>query len=239
MVSSDNDVRIERQEIEKLLSYNVDGILLIPSEPANDYLKDLLKGDAPVVAIDLPIESGPADSVVIENRQSSQNAVEHLIGHGFKNILCVGGWPNLYTIRERTAGYEAAMQKAGLQSRVLNDPNDIDKTRRIIEQLLRGKKSRAAIFCLNQLTTEVVLTLLEDMRIAIPEQVGIIGFDDFPLTSLIKPRLTVVRQPTRELGSCAARVIFDALDSEELLPKRRIVLPTELVLRESCGCKMS
>jgi LacI family transcriptional regulator len=101
---------------------------------------------------------------------------------------------------------------------------------------LRGKNPRAAIFSLNQLTTEIVLTLLEDMRVAIPEQVGIIGFDDFSLASLFKPRLTVVRQPTEELGAIAAGILFERLGSKESLPMRRTVLPTELVVRESCGC---
>jgi LacI family transcriptional regulator len=237
MVTSNNDVRIERREIEKLLSYHVDGILLIPSDPKHRYLKDLLKNDVPVVAIDLPIESGPADSVVIENRQSSQQAVEHLIGHGYKRILCVGGWPDLFTIRERIAGYESAMRKAGLQSLVLTNPYDAAATRLAIKQILRGKNPRAAIFSLNQLTTEIVLTFLEEMRVSIPEQVGIIGFDDFSFASLFKPRLTVVRQPSGELGACAARILFERLQSKEMIPKRRTVLPTELVLRESCGCK--
>jgi LacI family transcriptional regulator len=236
MVASNNDVRIERHEIEKLLSYNVDGILLIPSAPGHRYLKDLLKSNVPVVSIDLPIESGPADSVVVENRQSSQEAVEHLIGHGYEHILCVGGWPGLFTIRERIAGYESAMRTAGLQSTVLTDPYDLANTRRALQQLLRGKNPRAAIFSLNQLTTEIVLTLLEDMRVAIPEQVGIIGFDDFSLASLFKPRLTVVRQPTEELGAIAAGILFERLGSKESLPMRRTVLPTELVVRESCGC---
>jgi LacI family transcriptional regulator len=239
MVSSNNDAQIERHEIEKLLSYNVDGILLIPADPGHRYLKDLLKNDVPVVAIDLPIESGVADSVVIENRQSSQEAVEHLIGHGFKHILCVGGWPGLFTIRERIAGYESAMRNAGLQSRVLTDPYDLAATRKAVEQLLRWKKQRGAIFSLNQLTTEVVLALLEEMGVAIPEQVGIIGFDDFSLASLFKPRLTVVRQPTEELGACAARILFERLGSKEPLPRRRTILPTELVVRESCGCVRS
>lgn len=239
MVASNNDVRIERQEIEKLLSYNVDGILLIPSNPGHRYLKELLRTNVPVVSIDLPIESGAADSVVIENRQSSQEAVEHLIGHGREQILCVGGWPDLFTIRERIAGYESAMRKAGLQRKVLTDPYDLPATRRAIEQMLRRKNPRAAIFSLNQLTTEIILTLLEDMGVSVPEQVGFIGFDDFSLASIFKPRLTVVRQPTEELGACAARILFERLGSKEPLPRRRTVLPTELVVRESCGCVRS
>lgn len=236
MVASNNDVRMERNEIEKLLSYQVDGILLIPSDPGHKYLKDLLASDVPVVSIDLPIESGTTDSVVIENLQSSREAVEHLIGHGYKNILCLGGWPGLFTMRERMAGYEAAMRNAGLQPRVLTDAFDPASTRRAIEQLLHGKNARGAVFSINQITTEVVLTVVDDMQVAIPEQLGLIGFDDFRPAALFKPKLTVVRQPSGELGACAARLLFERLDSKELVPKRRTVLPTELVIRESCGC---
>lgn len=239
MVASNNDARIEQNEIEKLLSYQVDGILLIPADPGHRYLKDLLASDVPVVAIDLPIESGTADSVVIENRQSSEQAVEHLIAHGYERILCLGGWPSLFTMRERMTGYETAMRKSGLQSTVLTDAFDYASTKRGIEQLLRGKNTRGAIFSINQVTTEVVLAVIDEMQVAMPEQLGLIGFDDFPAAALFKPKLTVVRQPSGELGACAARLLFERLDSKEMIPKRRTVLPTELVIRESCGCTES
>ena len=98
MVASNTDVQVERREIEKLLSYQVDGILLIPSDPEHPYLKGLLEGEIPLISIDLPIKSGIADAVLAENRQCSQQAVEHLISHGHKSILCLGAWPNLFTM---------------------------------------------------------------------------------------------------------------------------------------------
>ncbi len=237
MVASNNDVEVEQREIQKLLSYHVDGILLIPSAPGHRYLKDLLTKNTPVVAIDLPIESATADSVLVENRQGAQQAVEHLIDHGYKSILCVGAWPELFTIRERIAGYEAAMRSAGLTPKVITNACDLAATRQAIERLSQGKRSRGAIFSLNQLTTEIVLQVLDEMKISIPEQIALIGFDDFAFASLLKPGLTVVRQPAGELGQCATRMLFERLDSKENLLKRRMMLPTELVIRESCGCK--
>ncbi len=236
MVASNNDVEIEQHEIQRLLSYHVDGILLISSAPGHRYLKDLLANDTPVIAIDLPIESATTDSVLVENRHGSQQAVEHLIDHGYKNILCIGAWPGLFTIRERIAGYEAVMQKAGLTPWVLTNALDIDSTKRALEQLVRRKGSRGAIFSLNQLTTEVILKLLDEMQISIPEEIALIGFDDFPLASLLKPRLTVVRQPASELGQCATRILFERLDAKENTLRRRTLLPTELIIRGSCGC---
>jgi LacI family transcriptional regulator len=237
MVASNNDVEVEQREIQKLLSYNVDGIVLISSDPRHRYLKGLIDNDTPVIAIDLPIESASTDSVLVENRQGAQQAVEHLINHGYKNILCLGAWPGLYTIRERIAGYESAMRNAGLPSKVLTDACDLASTRQAIERLIQGKRPRGAIFSLNQLTTEIILKLLDEMQITIPDQIALIGFDDFSFASLLKPGLTVVRQPAGELGQCATRMLFERLDAKDNLLKRRMLLPTELVIRESCGCK--
>jgi LacI family transcriptional regulator len=139
VVASNNDVRIEQNEIEKLLSYGVDGILLISSDPSHRYLKKLLAGDTPVVAVDLPIESAHTDSVLVENWQGSQRAVEHLIGHGYQEILCVGAWFGLFTIRERIGGYETAMRNAGLSPKPVLDAWDLVATRHAIERLLRTK----------------------------------------------------------------------------------------------------
>ena len=236
VVASNADVRIEQQEIEKMLSYQVDGILLIPSDPGHSFLRHLLAKNVPVVAIDLPIEAAAADSVEVENRQSSQKAVEHLIEHGYKNIACLGGWHELFTMRERIGGYETAMRHANLPPRVQPATHDMASMRRILDRLWRAKNPPEAIFTLNQLTTEMVLEILDCMQISIPSQVAIIGFDDFHLASLLKPKLTVVRQPAAEIGHCATRLLFDRLDSKGKSSKIRTVLPSELIIRESCGC---
>lgn len=237
IVASNADLKIERQEIEKLLSYHVDGILLFPSEPGHPYLRKLLSGKTPIVAIDLPIVSDFADSVVAENRQSSCLAVQHLIGHGHKNILCLGAWPDLFTMQERIAGYEGAMQSAGLKPWVFTDAQDASSLKSSLRLLLRGQSCPEAVFTLNQLTTEIVLDVFDEMQIIVPDQVALIGFDDFPYASLLKPKITVVRQPAADLGQCAARLLFERLEHKEQLPRMKTVLPSELVIRESCGCR--
>jgi len=236
VVASNNDVKIEQAEIEKLLSYRVDGILLISSGPANSYLKELASGSAPVVAIDLPIECAQTDSVLVENREGARYAVEHLIRHEYKNIACVGAWPDLYTMKERLLGYEEAMKAASLRPEVHMNACDLGAMKLTIEALSR-KSKRGAIFTLNQLATEIVLKLLKEMHISVPQQMALIGFDEFSYASLLTPGITVVRQPADELGRYATNLLFERLDAKESLLNRRILLPTELVIRESCGCK--
>jgi LacI family transcriptional regulator len=237
IVASNADATVERQEIEKLLSYHVDGILIIPSEPGQPYLRKLLSGTTPIVAIDLPINSDLADSVVAENRQSSYLAVQHLISHGYKNILCLGAWPDLFTMQERIAGYESAMQSVGLKPRISTDAQDAVSIKSALRKLLRGRSRPEAVFTLNQQTTEIALDVFDEMQIMIPDQIALIGFDDFPYASLLKPKITVVRQPASDLGQCAARRLFERLELKEKLPRMKTVLPSELVIRESCGCR--
>lgn len=237
IVSSGNEMAVEQSEIEKLRSYRVDGILLISSDPANRYLKKVVVEGTPVVAIDLPIESVSTDTVLVENRLGAQNAVQHLLDHGYKDILCVGAWPHLFTIRERIAGYESMMHQAGLTPHIVTNASDIAATKKAIESMVRRKRSTIAIFSLNQLTTEIVLNLLDEMGLEVPRQVALIGFDDFAFASHLKPSLTVVRQPASELGRCAANILFERLNSKDPVVQRRTLLPTELIIRESCGCQ--
>jgi len=93
-----------------------------------------------------------------------------------------------------------------------------------------------ALFAANILTTLGALRAIEDLGLRIPEDVAVIGFDDFELAHVLRPRFTLVRQPAAELGRSAAQMLFDRLDSGDHAEPRRLVLPTELVVRESCGC---
>ena len=93
-----------------------------------------------------------------------------------------------------------------------------------------------ALLAANILTTLGALRAIEDLGLRIPEDVAVIGFDDFELAHVLRPRFTLVRQPAAELGRRAAEMLFDRLDGEGRPEPRRLVLPTELVIRESCGC---
>lgn len=236
VVASDTDVKIEQKEIDKMLSYRVDGLLLIPSSPKAPFLKGLLKKEVPVVAIDLPIESGEADAVLVENFEGARRATEHLIGHGYSKILCLGGWRGLKTMVDRIAGYTAAMKEKKLLPMVRDDAMDQEAIRGLFEKLKRERRFPQALFTLNQMTTEMTWEILDVMGIRIPADTALIGFDDFRLASLLTPRLTVVRQPASELGERAARLLFERIESKGHPLRITTVLPTELVIRQSCGC---
>ena len=107
---------------------------------------------------------------------------------------------------------------------------------RVISQLLAaGRQLPRAIVCANDQIALGVMSALRKHGISVPGQVAVTGFDDIPMARHLRTSLTTVRQPIRQLGSTAFDVLHSMLNREHL-PARDIVLPTELIRRESCGC---
>ena len=106
----------------------------------------------------------------------------------------------------------------------------------MIDQLLAaGRRLPRAIVCANDQTALGVMSALRRHGIDVPGQVAVTGFDDIPLARHLRISLTTVRQPIRQLGTAAFDVLYSMLN-REVLQARDIVLPTELIRRESCGC---
>src|ERR1700749_3924496 len=99
LAASNEDPTVEAAQAEIMIHHPVDGILLVPADSRNNYLKTLASGTTPIVTIDRPIEIATTDSVGVENRIGARLAVEHLIQHGFKRIRCVAVNPHLLTIK--------------------------------------------------------------------------------------------------------------------------------------------
>lgn len=230
---------VEAEELSQMRSRNIAGILIVPSgENSVEQLRELRRNGMPVVMIDRTFAGIDVGEVMVENLEGAFRATNHLIDHGHRRILCVGYDREYNSIGQRIDGYKKAMQTAGLQPQYLLVKRGVPIGPRVITAL-HSPKPPTAIFTLNNVTSVAVLSALKREEIRIPQQVAIIGFDDFDLASLLAVPLTAVRQPAAELGRHATRMLIDSLragDSADRMPSR-IVLPTELVLRQSCGCE--
>lgn len=227
---------IERRETEIMVQRQVAGLLVIPSGMQNGHFAEARKGGIPIVSLDRPLEHVDADSLVVDNRAASALATEHFIGHGHRNILCVADDEKIYTKTERVTGYSQAMRRAKLPIRIcLVGP----MSGTLSDQLsfaLNSNLAPTAIFATSDVLAVEVLRELQKLSVRIPEKVALISFDDFDAASLVRPTITVVRQPIVELGRRAASLLLDRLDKNEISEPSQIVLPTELIIRESCGC---
>jgi len=233
---------VETSEIDMMVSRNVAGLILIPMEQkASARLAEVQASGVPIVTLDRVIKGLNANEVLVENTLGAEEAVRHLIGHGHKHIACLGYDTELLSIQERIQGYTNAMKEAGLHPQVWK----VESSKSIpalLQRKLEGPNVPTALFTLNNVTTIQTLHTLQTMGIKLPKDIALAGFDDLELASLLTVPITVVRQSAHELGRSGAKLLFEMIRSgipPKEMPKTRLILPTELVIRNSCGCKGS
>lgn len=237
LAASDEDPSIEAAQVEMMTNHPVDGILLVPADARSRYLKPLAAGSLPVVTIDRPIEVATTDTVGVENRAGARMAVEHLVQHGRRQIICLATNSHLLTIKERIAGYQESMRRSKLPcaQEVLLSSRASAKS--ALSKLLSSRNRPEALFTTNNAATIWVIDVLKDMKVEIGKDVALVGFDDVDFYTLITPPITTVRQPAADLGNISARLLLERIKGEFTGPKLRKVLPLALIVRESCGCK--
>jgi LacI family transcriptional regulator len=238
LASSGGDVSLEQTELQAMTRRQIDGIILMAAASGKSDLAIPLRSRVPVVVIDEPVRGAEVDTITVTNRKAARAATEHLLGHGYRRILAVGARPHLFTCAERVAGYRAALKPRGIKTMELLVPHEADLTTEALARVLSGPKRADAIFSLNWVCTMGLLRGLNALEKRIPDDVALISFDDFDLAEVIPPGITVVRQPVSELGFRAAKSLFERIDEKASAAPRKIVLPTEFIVRGSCGCGM-
>ena len=237
LAASDGDPSIEEAQVEQMAHHPVDGILLVPADSRVRHFKAAELRSTPIVTIDRPIEGTMTDSVEVENRAGARMAVEHLISHGYKRIACVVMNSHLRPVRERIAGYEECLRStklARVKKVVLTDEAAAPKA---LSELFNSSDRPDALFTANNACTITVIKTLQAMKIEMPRDVALIGFDDVDFYTLLNPPVTTVRQPATELGHTSTRLLLQRIKGESSSSTIRTVLPVTLIVRESCGCK--
>lgn len=241
LCASSEDTDSERQYIELLLQRRVDGLLLVPAPGTGNYLRREREAGLPVVALDRPVEGVETDVVLAQSRRGAYLATEHLVSHGHRNVAFIGDDERIYTARQRLLGYKEAMVESGLEPLYRLGAGDIESADRAVHELLAEKSPPTAIFAGNSLITAGVLRALRPQSRQDTSgkkgKIAVVGFDDTELLSALRPELTKVRQPTRELGRRAAELLFERIDAGENPNPERVELPTQLVINRSCGCE--
>jgi LacI family transcriptional regulator len=227
---------IEQSELQIMARRQIDGVLLVAADSRKSNIKPLLEKNVPIVVFDEPIRGEKVDSITVTNSKGARQATEHLLSHGYRRILAVGARPYLFTCSERFAGYRLAMKKAGAKTTELALQHENDLTPEVLSTFLSGPNPVEAILTLNWVCTMLTLRALKVLNKTFAKDVALISFDDFELADMISPGLTVVRQPTRELGHQAAEILFERMEEKSKSQPRKVVLETEFIIRGSCGC---
>jgi LacI family transcriptional regulator len=173
--------------------------------------------------------------VTVDDRASARGIVSHLLRVGHKRVATITGPQHMFDARDRLDGYLDALREFRLpQSPELIVEGDWSEESGAqgMRRLLAAKPD--AIFAANDSMALAALRVLRENGLRVPEDVALAGFDDIPAAAAADPPLTTVRQPIRRLGEVATQTLLQMIDDPDG-PPRRVILPTELVVRASCG----
>jgi LacI family transcriptional regulator len=233
--ASDEGVHAERDYVALLVQQRVAGLLLVPAPGDHTYLTTEISRGLRIVALDRPLQGLENDCAIVENEPGAFAATDHLIQHGRRRIAFLGGSESIFTYAMRLEGYRRAMAAAGAAEMINLVNPTVEGALADTRRLLTGRHRPDAILCVNNRVTVGALTALVQMGVTIPDELALVGFDDFELADVFHPPLTMVRQPAIALGMNAATLLIDRIEGRETGAPRTIVLPVELMIRDSCG----
>lgn len=239
VVSSERDAELEFQEAELMASRKVAGLLVVTSTGRGDErMSQLQSTGLAIVAFDRPLSGSDTDCVLVENRTGAEEATQHLIEHGHRRIVCAGYDEDTYPIRERVKGYTQQMNCSGLKPEVALGLLTLDDVRHWLAGILASKNRPTAIFSLNHRTSVFMLQALRERELKIPEDMALVGFDEFDLAAVVTPPLTTVAQSPVELARRSMALLLERIHAaKDGVPSSpaKILLPVKLMVRSSCG----
>jgi LacI family transcriptional regulator len=238
LCNSEGDLRLEREYIDDLVSHRVEGLLLAPaSDRSRTSILPLLRGAFPLVLIDRALPDSDCDLIVSDNAHGARRLVEHLIAVGHRRIAHLTDVEDTSTGRERLRGYREALEGAGIpfqEELVIRTTVDRIGGYRATQEILSLDQLPTAIFTVNNMTVVGAMQALRERGFLVPRDMGLVCFDDVEHLAVLSPFLTVIDQPAETFGSLGVQLLLERIAGKAGRRARRIVLQTDLIVRESC-----
>ncbi len=214
-----------------LAAERVVGVILSPTDPDAREIGELLDHGIAVVAFDRAVADRRADAVVVDNAGGARLGIEHLLACGHTRVGFVGGPTAVETGAERLAGYEAALNAAGLEPRVADGGFRAEGGHHAAGALV--DEGVTALLVANNLMAIGALQALRERGLRVPSDVALVSIDDPLWAELIDPPLTTLAQPVRRMAEAAVGLLLQRLEGSDSEPQR-LVFDLELRHRGSC-----
>ncbi len=237
LCNNDEDPDKEQRYLHLIRDENLAGIILSPTRQTADNFSETSELNIPMVVIDRRVSDAEVDNIIIDNVQAAHTITTHLIEHGYRRIGAIFGIGST-TGRERREGFVQALKAHDLQPSTdlvkYANPREDDGFNTTLK-LLQLPAPPEAILTSNSLLAAGALLALRESKKAIPEEVALASFDETTWAKLVVPALTVIEQPTYEIGRTAAELLINRIQ-DPTRSTREVTLKSKLIVRQSCGC---
>lgn len=234
LCNTDDDPRKEISYLEDLISFRPAGMLIVPAV-GSTVLRSIGVLDSKVVFVDRCPAEWNGDSVVVDNEGGAYQAARHLLELGHRHFAIITGPGNLSTADLRLRGFQRALSEANIelplgsiQESRFDPSSGFTAATRLLQMLPRP----TAIFASDDLLASGCLSAAQHRGLRCPEDLSVVGFDNLDFFEHTAPSLTTVHQSGYQVGETACRILLKRFGNPEL-SAQRIVLPTELRIRDS------
>ncbi|GAB4444485.1 MAG: LacI family DNA-binding transcriptional regulator [Anaerolineae bacterium] len=235
LCNADEDIEKEKLYIDLVLAERVAGVIITPTRETGNPSRALLDASIPVVSVDRRMRDLDVDTVVIDNFAAAVELTAHLISNGHRRIGGIFGPLTITTSAERFRGYREAMRAHGIpfvpelvRTGMPKEPFGYQSA----EALLDLDDPPTALLTANNLLATGVLNAVFTRGLRVPDDIALATFDDMQCFS--QPPITVVSQPTYELGQTAAALLLERI-ADPSRPTREVILESKLIIRGSSG----
>jgi LacI family transcriptional regulator len=216
----------------------MDGVIIASASTKNPLVSYLAEMNIPLAMVERPgFHEDSVSYVTIDNAAATRKVVEHLIRIGRRRIALVAGASDNMDAQERLTAFQRTMADAGLPHELIitgdfQRHTAYENAKALFEQ--PNSHEIDAVFACSDVMAQGVYEALHECGRSIPDDVAVVGFDDLPTATLLKPPLTTVRQPLREKGAMATSLLLDMVERRSH-EARHVVLDTTLMIRASTG----
>jgi LacI family transcriptional regulator len=232
ILGDNSEIAAELDGARTFVAMRAPGVIMTPVSGETASL--LAAQGTAVVEVDRRLAATPCDAVVIDNERGARDATLHLLGLGHRRVGLLAVDTDWTTDAGRVEGYRSAHQRAGVpidERLIVRVPVQAPDAEERIGRLF-AYEAPTAIFAANNLLAEQAWRVLRKRSLRLPEDCSLVGFDDVPWMEMVDPSITVVDQPTVEMGRCAARLLLERIEDPAGPPRIECLQPS-LILRRS------
>lgn len=236
LYSTYNNLKKQNQYLDTIISQNTAGVIIAPCSSNSEELEPLQRHQIPTVIVNRRVEDWDGDVVYSDCTSGAYMLVNHLLELGHQRIALISGPQEVSTQQDRVAGYCQALSEAGIavdRNLIRHSDSHKEQDAKLTESLLELESPPTAIFATTDTIMLHVLDTLNRHKISVPNDMALVCFGE--IADAYFPFFTLVLEPAYQMGLNATQLLISRLENSDNWQPRQVVMPTRLILRQSCG----